>query len=412
VQVQLIVANENHAGRVIPVNVPSFMIGRAEGCNLRSQSPLISRHHCVIQINNDVVTVSDLGGGNGTFVNGNQITSVQTLKDGDKLAVGQHVFTVSVSAGGKPLANHGDFFELTPPPVTQEAAKQEVEKKDREYFGPETEMIAIMPTNTSKLEDDVKFEIRLDGQRVTVTKSRLFDLARKGSISPDDLVTVAGTKVFADSIQGIVFGDKPPAAPPPPRVSPQVSPQVAAPASSSVRSPAKPAASAPPAATTAAAKPPAPVAPAGATPTASDPLAFPDMGGVADDSSPFNVSSEPFVRIARRESAFKSLWSALDISFSRVYTLEGNILAIHSIKALYYIIVLICVLCIFFFVTDLCANCYKSEDPLAVLRNQYVGLAFVTFGCAMIIVIVRVLIEMLLLAWLESAREEQDQEKQ
>ena len=52
----------------------------------------------------------------------------------------------------------------------------------------------------------LKFEIRLDGKRVTVSQHELFKLARIGSVLPDDLVTVDGTKVFADTINGIDFG--------------------------------------------------------------------------------------------------------------------------------------------------------------------------------------------------------------
>ena len=396
-QVQLIVANEQRNGQVIPVNVPSFMIGRAEGCNLCSRSPQVSRFHCTITVNNDTVMIQDLGGENGTFVNGNRVATVQTLKDGDKLVIGTHSFVVSIKAGaGKPHSgsptDKDNFFELA-------SSSGSIAKSDQS----DTAHSADLPTKAaikekakkSEQEPEIMFEIRLDGQRISVTKSRLFDLARRGSVLPDDLVTVAGTKVFADSIQGIVFGNQ--ASAPPPR-------PVTSPPSSVVQTPAVPK---------------TPTAPVATTPAApeSDPFAFHDVEGAHGESNPFDHSvAEPFVRVARRESAFGAVWNALDISFSRVYTMEGNNLVIHSLKALYYVVVVISLLVVFFMWLDVGRKCYEAyvaaDNALNVALNvfsiNFVGLAVVTFGCITIIVIVRVLLEMLLLYWIESSKAEQE----
>ena len=383
-QVQLIVANENRKGQEIPVNVPSFTIGRAEGCNLRSRSQQVSRNHCTIYLNNDTVVVQDLGGENGTFVNGSKISTSQELKDGDKLIVGTHSFVVSIKTGvAQPNADQGDFFELTPSSTGQIKPKQ-AKPKQGEGTRPVDPMktVAIEAPKQPPQKTEIMFEIRLNGQRVSVTKSRLFDLARKGSVLPDDLITIDGTKVFADSIQGIVFGEQAPAPPTSP------SPQTA----SAVR---------PPTAT-----------PPTAAPT-SDPFAFPDLGNVADEAHPFHdVVSEPFVQVARRESAFGALWKALDISFSRVYTIEGNNLVIHSIKALYYVLVVSCFLIFFLYVLQFCTDWYEKGEFLTQLNKHAVGLASVTFGVVTIVVIVRVLLEMLLLAWVESAHAEQKEKEE
>jgi len=384
-QVQLIVANEHRNGQVIPVNVPSFMIGRAEGCNLRSRSPQVSRFHCTVTVNNDTVMVQDLGGENGTFVNGNRVASVQTLKDGDKLVVGTHSFVVSIKAGtaktdpGKPTAGQDNFFELPPSSVLQSDSDQ----NDTAHVTDFHKTVTIKE-NAKKpdQEAEVMFEVRLDGQRVSVTKSRLFDLARKGSVLPDDLVVVAGTKVFADSIQGIVFGNQSSAPLPSPPLPPTSGSTVQAPIAPTTTSS------------------PAPVA---------DAFAFPDLGDHHGESNPFdNVVTEPYVRVARKESAFSAIWNALDISFSRVYTMEGNNLVIHSLKALYYVLIVSCFLVITYTFVNFCTEWYEKGALLESLQRHFIALATVTFGCVTIIVIVRVLLEMLLLAWIESARAEQD----
>ncbi len=102
-EVKLVVANGKNAGRKIAVPGPKFFIGRAEDCQLRPNSDLVSRHHCVILIEDGFVAVRDFGSKNGTFVNDEQVRAEQELKNGDRLKVGQLEFTVelAVTVGGK-----------------------------------------------------------------------------------------------------------------------------------------------------------------------------------------------------------------------------------------------------------------------------------------------------------------------
>jgi pSer/pThr/pTyr-binding forkhead associated (FHA) protein len=102
-EVKLIVASGKHAGREIPIKVAKFFIGRAEDCHLRPGSDLVSRHHCVIVVENGTVTVRDFGSKNGTLVNDQRVEGEQTLKNGDRMTVGQLEFKVqlAIGVGGK-----------------------------------------------------------------------------------------------------------------------------------------------------------------------------------------------------------------------------------------------------------------------------------------------------------------------
>ena len=217
-QVQLIVKNKNQSGHVMPIGVSAYRIGRAEDCHLRSNSSRISPHHCVIYTHDGKVTIQDLGGETGTFVNGNRITSQLELKDGDELTVGRHSFVLSIkkdaitTAEPKPAAaSSPDVFELAPiPPVPIPPAPTPIAPIP--IASPAMpEPVALRPVASEPIAE-VLFEIRHKGQNVSVTKKRLLDMALKGSILPDDVITVAGTKIFADSVEGIVFGNAPPAA--------------------------------------------------------------------------------------------------------------------------------------------------------------------------------------------------------
>jgi len=96
--VKLVVVHGKHAGQEIPIPGPKFFIGRAEDCNLRPHSDLVSRHHCVIMVEEEFVAVRDFNSKNGTSVNGQKITGETELKSGDHLKVGQIEFEVLISA--------------------------------------------------------------------------------------------------------------------------------------------------------------------------------------------------------------------------------------------------------------------------------------------------------------------------
>jgi pSer/pThr/pTyr-binding forkhead associated (FHA) protein len=63
-------------------------IGRSTGAEFILDAPMVSRLHCQLSATNDAIQVKDLGSTNGTFVNGNKITSA-TLHAGDVLKVGR-----------------------------------------------------------------------------------------------------------------------------------------------------------------------------------------------------------------------------------------------------------------------------------------------------------------------------------
>ncbi len=95
-KVELIVTNGRHRGREIRVKGPKYFIGQAEDCHLRPASNLVSRHHCVILLTPDGVSVRDLGSRNGTFVNGRPASPERRLSPGDHLVVGQLDFDVQI----------------------------------------------------------------------------------------------------------------------------------------------------------------------------------------------------------------------------------------------------------------------------------------------------------------------------
>jgi len=95
-EVRLKVRVGANVGQELLVPGPKFFIGRAEDCHLRPRSDLISRHHCVLLVDDSLVAVRDFGSKNGTHVNGDRVEGERELQTGDVLKVGPLEFEVSL----------------------------------------------------------------------------------------------------------------------------------------------------------------------------------------------------------------------------------------------------------------------------------------------------------------------------
>jgi pSer/pThr/pTyr-binding forkhead associated (FHA) protein len=82
--------------REIPIRGKEFLIGRGNDCDLRLRDPNVSRHHCMIRIRPDEVTLHDLGSSNGTYVNGTRVISQAVLQSGDEIRLGEYHFILDL----------------------------------------------------------------------------------------------------------------------------------------------------------------------------------------------------------------------------------------------------------------------------------------------------------------------------
>jgi eukaryotic-like serine/threonine-protein kinase len=110
--VSLVITQGKLSGQRYVYDAPIVcIVGRQADCHVRLPSDAdhahISRYHCSLNINPPRIQVSDLGSGNGTFVNGQKIgqlvsvadqSSGYELKHGDQLQLGYTVFTIDIEA--------------------------------------------------------------------------------------------------------------------------------------------------------------------------------------------------------------------------------------------------------------------------------------------------------------------------
>lgn len=99
-------------GKLIPLGTKKFLIGREHDCHLRPNSESVSRHHCVITIDDFSVRVRDLGSSNGTYLNGTRIIGAQPAADGDRLTVGGLEFVVQFTGQATSADKGGTEFSL------------------------------------------------------------------------------------------------------------------------------------------------------------------------------------------------------------------------------------------------------------------------------------------------------------
>jgi DNA-binding winged helix-turn-helix (wHTH) protein len=94
--------------RQIPLTDGDNIVGRGPDASVWIDAPGVSRHHALFRLDNDVVTVRDLGSKNGTYVKGKPALEPVRLADGDQIRIGPVVIS----------------FRIPPPGASTETAHQ------------------------------------------------------------------------------------------------------------------------------------------------------------------------------------------------------------------------------------------------------------------------------------------------
>ena len=92
----LVLTSGKQQGKVLPITLSQFVIGRDPQCQLRPASPMISKRHCAILTRDGRVFLRDFDSTNGCFVNGDKVEGEVELHDGDRLKVGPLEFEAKI----------------------------------------------------------------------------------------------------------------------------------------------------------------------------------------------------------------------------------------------------------------------------------------------------------------------------
>jgi pSer/pThr/pTyr-binding forkhead associated (FHA) protein len=99
-QASFTVISGPHRGQTFQIPRGKFIFGRETDCHLVLDSNSVSRHHCVLLLDNYTLRIRDLASKNGTFVNRDQTrVGERILVHGDTVRVGDLVIRIELESG-------------------------------------------------------------------------------------------------------------------------------------------------------------------------------------------------------------------------------------------------------------------------------------------------------------------------
>jgi hypothetical protein len=113
----------SHAGQLYPVPDFGLTIGREADCQLVLDEAGISRHHARLTFQHGLYAIEDLGSTNGVRVNGERITGTRTLRNGDRIGVGDHLYLFTDE---KDIQTPEELDRLTAPPAPAAMSRRTV----------------------------------------------------------------------------------------------------------------------------------------------------------------------------------------------------------------------------------------------------------------------------------------------
>jgi pSer/pThr/pTyr-binding forkhead associated (FHA) protein len=154
--VRLVVEKGRKRLRVVKLRGPATRIGRARGSGVRIPSAEVSRQHCVLRVEDGLVTVEDLDSVNGTYLNGETVVGSQVVRPGDRLNVGPVTFVVE--------------YELTPEALGRlsddDGSDYDYEIIEVDEAGQEAAPDEVLPVSEDLVLDDAP-ELALEESQTT-----------------------------------------------------------------------------------------------------------------------------------------------------------------------------------------------------------------------------------------------------
>jgi len=126
--VRLAVIEGPHRGQeFVFVEHDLFLVGRSRTAHFRLADDYFSRLHFLVEVNPPSCRLTDLGGQNGTYLNGKKI-DVADLKDGDLIQGGAMVLRLSVDVPGEMPATARNRALSLPPTASSQAELAKVHR--------------------------------------------------------------------------------------------------------------------------------------------------------------------------------------------------------------------------------------------------------------------------------------------
>jgi len=152
--VSLVLFKKNGSQKSFPLPSNITVLGRRGDCDLCIPLGDVSRRHCQLDRNDDVLQIRDLGSRNGTFLNGEQVNGETTVKPGDYLQIGPLTFQFQID---------GEPEKTTPPKDYSPKAEK---KQPAGAAGDDDDLLDLDIDEDANvdLDEDVKVDLDDSGQ--------------------------------------------------------------------------------------------------------------------------------------------------------------------------------------------------------------------------------------------------------
>jgi predicted component of type VI protein secretion system len=88
---QFVMRSGPNAGKIYPLEAADITIGRDAANGVAINDAEVSRKHAQLSLHGSSYVIQDLGSTNGTFVNGQRISTTQVLNPGDTVSFGENI---------------------------------------------------------------------------------------------------------------------------------------------------------------------------------------------------------------------------------------------------------------------------------------------------------------------------------
>jgi pSer/pThr/pTyr-binding forkhead associated (FHA) protein len=150
---------DDGSARTFTAKGDTIVIGRDPTSDLRVPGTQVSRLHCKISIEPEGIFVEDLGSSNGTYSNDTKVSEKVLLEPGDRLSLGEIVFTVQIDGVPEhvepPLLESPAILEKKKPHSKESSMRDAPSSGDSD--GDLSDLIASMSEDGSSA-----FEVNLD----------------------------------------------------------------------------------------------------------------------------------------------------------------------------------------------------------------------------------------------------------
>jgi len=112
-------------GKTFPLERNEVFLGRDQANDITINDPEVSRRHARLIVKEETILVEDLGSTNGTFLNGERVSTSQQLRPGDVISLGESIVLLFEKSHYDPDATVvSSQPAYTPPPAPPQPAQR------------------------------------------------------------------------------------------------------------------------------------------------------------------------------------------------------------------------------------------------------------------------------------------------